>query len=307
MPGAVVATIWRSNPAPKSPPLSILVASISPHAARPWICALPAFAASSTATTFRRGAPGDRHAVAGAGAGRTVRPLRHRTGGHLRRAMPGHHRPARRSATPPHQRNARRRLAGHADRHHHRAGVHAPRADLAGGHRPVLRLFHVHRLRQARRPDRLRRPAAHDADHAFAAGTRPGPGPCRRDAGWRAVLRGVQPGFRACSGCARNSRPCRWRCSPPPTTWPRARLLRRDRGPGRRLSRADPEPVHHDGKTPGGARHGAARPAARQGPGRPPARDDLEHVRGHAPAAGHAGGHAPTTPRCGARWPATTA
>ena len=26
------------------------------------------------------------------------------------------------------------------------------------------------------------------------------------------------------------------------------RLLRRDRGPGRRLSRADPEPVHHDGK-----------------------------------------------------------
>ena len=34
----------------------------------------------------------------------------------------------------------------------------------------------------------------------------------------RAVLRGVQPGFRACSGCARNSRPCRWRCSPPPTT-----------------------------------------------------------------------------------------
>ena len=175
-PGAVVATIWRSNPAPKSPPLSILVASISPHAARPWICALPAFAASSTATTFSEGAPGDRHAVAGAGAGRTVRPLRHRTGGHLRRAMPGHHRPARRSATPPHQRNARRRLAGHADRHHHRAGVHAPRADLAGGHRPVLRLFHVHRLRQARRPDRLRRPAAHDADHAFAAGTRPGPG-----------------------------------------------------------------------------------------------------------------------------------
>ena len=74
---AVVATIWRSNPAPKSPPLSILVASISPHAARPWICALPAFAASSTATTFSEGAPGDRHAVAGAGAGRTVRPLRH--------------------------------------------------------------------------------------------------------------------------------------------------------------------------------------------------------------------------------------
>ena len=202
---AIAATIWRSNPAPKSPPLSILVASISPHAARPWICALPAFAASSTATTFRRGAPGDRHAVAGAGAGRTVRPLRHGTGGHLRRAMPGHHRPARRSATPPHQRNARRRLAGHADRHHHRAGVHAPCTDLAGGHRPVLRLFHVHRLRQARRPDRLRRPAAHDADHAFAAGARPGPGPCRRDAGRRAVLRGVQPGLLATVLAARGT------------------------------------------------------------------------------------------------------
>jgi uncharacterized membrane protein YccC len=29
-------------------------------------------------------------------------------------------------------------------------------------------------------------------------------------------------GSRACSGCARSSRPCRWRSSPPPTTWRRA-------------------------------------------------------------------------------------
>ncbi len=30
-------------------------------------------------------------------------------------------------------------------------------------------------------------------------------------------------GFAACSGCARNSKPCRWRCSPPPTMSRRAR------------------------------------------------------------------------------------
>ncbi|KAJ8137403.1 hypothetical protein OY671_009384, partial [Metschnikowia pulcherrima] len=196
---------------------------------------------------LRRGAPGGRHAVAGAGAGRTVRPLHHRPGRHLRRPVPGHHRPARRPAAASHQRDAGRRGAGHADRHHHRPGLDPSRADSAGGHRAVLRLFHVHGVRQARRPDRLCRPAADDADHAFAARGPRGAGARRRDPGRGAVLRGLQPGVLApvsaargaagdVGGVVRHRRLCR-----------RARrVLRRDRRPGRGLPQPDPAPVDHD-------------------------------------------------------------